>query len=444
MKKVSAANITHLTLATADPAAASTPPLSPPPSIEELISRARRGTSDRVAAFNAALAQLPEGFALAPVLFTRIPRAVNASLESEYLFSVRPRFLKFLAETQKTALSDLGVCDHGIARMARGLDPATVDGRRYDLSVDHIIERFGSGALAARREKDPQRSDTDAESYPVNHFGNLILLPQDIHNLKNALNAAQGIHNLKEGESRWILMLVPVTTARRHGYVAAPQPRDAGLGQLRLYPPNAQQQISEAAALSRETTEVMRQLRAATILREMIPMLDSLANRQRPKSPANDDAVPAWKREQDMCLTRAFSVADLAVSQPRDAEGRVSDVPPAHRTLRGIFNATVAHDRDARRAIERDLRPRLEELCDALKAAYARVEAKEIARPGDNAYREFLTFFRARNLREACIEAGRYPLPEARALLQEYRRIDRAITAREKAALRAAPARTAL
>lgn len=444
MKKVSAANITHLTLATADPAAASTPPLSPPPSIEELISRARRGTSDRVAAFNAVLAQIPDGFALAQVLFTRINKSTNASIEGEYLFSVRPRFLKFLAETQQANLRDLGICDHGIARMARGLDPATTDGRRYELSVDHIIERFGSGALSASREKDPQRSDAQALTYPVNHFGNLILLQQDIHNLKNALNAAQGIHNLKEGESRWILMLVPVTTARRHGYVAAPQPKDAGLGQLRLYPPNPQQQIGDARMLANETTEALQRLRQETILREIVPMLDSLANRQRPRTPANDDNISASKREQEMCLTRAFSVADLAVSQPRDAEGRVSDVPPAHRTLRGIFNATIAHDREARRSIERDVRPRLDELRESLKTVYARVEAKEIARPGDGTYRDFIYFFRARSLREACVEAGRYPLPEARALLQEYRRIDRAITAREKATLRAAPARKAV
>lgn len=444
MKKVSAANITHLTLATAANAAAQKPDLSQRPSVEDLLLRARNGDPARAAVIDAAMAKLPEGFALAPVLYTRIARETNARLESEYLFNVRPRFLKFLGETQKANLRALGICEYGIARMARGLDPATEDGRRYDLSVDHIIERFGSGALSNARQKDPARPDGDAETYPVNHFGNLILMQQDIHDLKNTLNAAQGIHDIAEGESIWVLMLVPVTTARQHGYVAAPQPADAALGQLKRYQPRVQQQIGDTLAIARETMGIMTTLGDDDLLKQVLAMLESLADRQRPRTPANDDNTPAWKREEDLRLRRAFSVADLAVSQPRDAEGRVSDTPPAHRTLRGIFNATIAHDRDARRSVERDLRPRLEEVRQALKTLHARAEAKDITSPGHPAYEDFVEFFRGRKMRSFCMEASRYPLPEARALLEDYRRIERAIQARGRKPARSAPARKAV
>ncbi len=446
MKKVSAASIPHLTAGAAcNDLLSLSSSRTVIPAVEDLIAAVRAGDPARAAAFDAMLAKVPEGFALAPALYVRIPHAKNAALESEYLFSVRQHFLKFLAASQRGALRDLGICEHGIARMARGLDPATADGRRYHVSVDHIIERFGSGRLSDARAPDAARGG--AETYPVNHFANLILLPQDVHDLKNSLNAAQGIHDLKDGECRWILMLVPVTSARHHGFVAAPQGEGAAVGRLKLYAPNAAQQVGEASSLTGETAALLQDLRAATSIAKILPMLDALAAQHRPHRVSNDNPRPQKDAEGKPVfddpasvknLRRPDTVADLGVALPKDGDAKAG-VAVAHRTLRGIFNAAVAHDRAAHRRVERDLRPRLRELRETLAKAHARVEARAAVRQNHPDYQAFVQFFRGRNLRRLCLEAGRYPLPEARDLLQEYRRIEKAIAAREGAAARTQP-----
>ena len=449
MKKVNAATITQLSTATAGGVVPSAPP-----AIEDMVARLRADDPTRAQEFQTLLAKLPQGFALVPVLYTRIEKSHNAQLESEYVLSVRQRFLKFLGQTQQQSLRALGICEHGIARMARGLDPATVSGDRYDLSVDHIIERNGSGALSNARAKDPLRAADNAESWPVNHFDNLILMQQDIHDYKNRLNALQGIGQMRVGESRWILSLAPVVTAQSPGFVASVQPAGATLGQLRRYAPNVQQQIGENSAISNQLGETFDVLHHETSIGAIVSMLDTIARHHRPASAAWRRAAENENQRKidEAYLRQGQTIADLGVAQPRTGQQqaannnhprsqrqgrhvsfqapRVQNVPSAPATMRAIFNAAASHDRDGARVVARDLRPRLRELTEMLEKTYARVETLDIRNPGHQNYDDFVQFFRGRNLRLTCLHASRYPLAESRDLLTAYRRIDTAIARR--------------
>lgn len=441
MKKVSAATITQLSAAAACNAAVGA---SPAPSVEDLLIALRNADPIRAHEFETLLAKLPQGFALTPVLYTRIPQSQGAALESEYVFSVRQRFLKFLAQTQKQALRDLGICDHGIARMARGLDPANAQGERYAVSVDHIIERGGSGTMAQARAKDELRDDAQSETYPPNHFANLLLLPQDVHDYKNRLNGLQDIHKLSAGESCWILMLTPVTTAQNHGYVCAPQPANATLGHLALHVPNLHQQIGETKTIAVDTIDAMQALVSDTSAGSILGMLDQLAGKNRPahvRRTLHDDFRD--QRKVDIAyLDSGCTVADLGVAQPRGQQAANNNsrhgaparntVPSAPNTLRAIFNAAASHDRDMQRIVENKLRPQLRELADLLDKTYQRALAQELRTPGHRNYSDFVQFFRGRNVRALCVEASYYPLAESRDLLNVYRRINRDITQRSR------------
>lgn len=440
MKKVSAATITSLTAAAGFAATAA----SAPPSVDDLLARMRAKNPRQAKEFEALAAALPQGFALVPVLYTRVPRARQASMESEYTFSVRQRFLKFLGQTQQPALRALGICEHGIARMARGLDPATVTGERYDVNIDHIIERCGSGTITDSRRRDELRGDAQADTYPVNHFNNLLLLPQDIHDYKNRLNSLQNIGALGERESCWILMLTPQASAQHPGYVCPPQPQERSLGRLALRHPSVQQQIGETKTVALETLDTMQALVADTAAGSILAMLEQLARRHRP-SGAGRKRTDNDKKQRvldDKYLRAGRTVADLGVTQPRESaaansnappggENARPDVPSAPNTLRAIFNAAVSHDRAAQAKVEDSLRPRLRELTVLLDTAYQRVRALEIATPGHRSYQEFTGFFRGRNLRALCLEASHYPLAESRDLLAVYRRIDGELRQRE-------------
>lgn len=103
----------------------------------------------------------------------------------------------------------MGICDHGIERMKNGFDPADSRGRVYSLSVDHIIERAGSGRMGLEKAVDPLMPPGSPPTYKVNHFSNLILLPQKLHDLKNTINSLQSVSERPVGSSTWCYMLVP-------------------------------------------------------------------------------------------------------------------------------------------------------------------------------------------------------------------------------------------
>lgn len=416
MKKVSAATITQLT------ARAAMAPLSPSlassdtvtPSVEDLLEDLQRKNPARADEIARMLVHFPAGFALAPVLYTRVPSATRASLESEYVFGVRQRFLKFLAETQAEGLKRLGICDHGIARMMRGLDAANAEGKRYDVNVDHIIERAGSGRLSDARRKDPQRREDDVETYPVNHYGNLMLMPEAVHEYKNRLNALQGMTNLRDGESCWLLMMVPVRDALNHGYVCPPQPADA-IGALKSYAPSSPQRIGEVSTLAEQARELMFRLREETVAGDTLALLETLAARKRPVNNNRHGhlqvvgATPPKTEELDL-LRHPFTVSDLAQGSKQSNNG-----------LAQIFNAAMSHDPAARQRIDRDLRPRLAEIRKLLNSTYDHVVANISTRN----YNDFGQFFRGRAMKRLVLSAAAFPLPESQALLADYRRIAR-------------------
>lgn len=159
--------------------------------------------------FNELVASVPHGYTLKPVLYTSISAQKNAELACEFT-GVRPQFLNYLANDRIAELKDLGICDTGIEDMKRGRSPRDKEGKSYHVNVDHIIERGGCGLWADQKTNNVFAPFMSPNVSPVNHFDNLMLITHDVHNFKNALNRIQGVHNMKEGWSRWILMLVPI------------------------------------------------------------------------------------------------------------------------------------------------------------------------------------------------------------------------------------------
>lgn len=439
MKKVSAATITDLTAA----AALAADQLSSPPSVDELLNRLRATDPDRAKEFETLLEKMPQGFALVPVLYTRVAQSRQASMDAEYTLSVRQRFIKFLGQTQQQALRDLGICEHGIARMARGLDPANVKGDRYEVSVDHMIERSGCGTMAEARVRDAVRDDANADTYAVNHFNNLVLLPQDVHDYKNRLNNLQSMTQVREGESRWVLMIAPVVSAQNPGFVCPPPAKDSVLGKLVVRPPSQHQKIGEIKSVAVEALETMQAMLNDTATGSILGMLEQLARHNRPAHAGRKrgENEKDQRRLDDAYLLGGHTVADLGVAQPRSQRAANNNtpknsratVPSAPNTLRAIFNAAVSHDAAARTSVEETLRPRLREVTRLLEAAYA-PPARDVPAAGQQHYREFTQFFRGRSVRMLCLEASHYPLAESRELLQVYRRIDRDLKNRQRAA----------
>ncbi len=225
-------------------------PSTPPPSIKKIFnSKSKRASilvdfqkaarpeygkkhpvRDRdIHAANKALNDIPEGFRLEPIVYTRVSKDQNKIVYNEFRDFVRPRFMRFLANYYADDLKTLGICDYGIKRMSQGIDPCDSDGRLYDISVDHIIERAGSGKMAYTKAEDQKLQgmcefEDFKPTYWVNHFDNLMLLPNQIHfDRKNAINDIQQMHRgLKEHESVWGVMMAPVRTKNAGEYIYRP------------------------------------------------------------------------------------------------------------------------------------------------------------------------------------------------------------------------------
>lgn len=257
MEKVSADTITELTIANALPGNG---PIKAAPTTQELIDQIRTELAKRVKSLaksmggssqknafsishDKALAELrtferivanpPKGFRLAPVLYSRISAKQNDKIYTQYATYVRRDFMRFLAENHADELSALGIAPEGIKRMKTGLDPVDASGRGYAVNVDHIIQRGGGGLASMQEEVDPQRPPGSKPTYRVNHFSNFILLPKQVHELKNTLNDIQDATQTPLGQNKWVLMLVPEVGPGHSGYVA--QPQSQSLSRLHLY-----------------------------------------------------------------------------------------------------------------------------------------------------------------------------------------------------------------
>lgn len=190
-----------------------------------------RVTQKDIADANQALKDIPEGFRLQKLIYTRVSQDQNKEVYKEFRDVVRPRFMRFLAENHAEDLKTLGICDYGIKRMSQGIDPCDKDGRLYDISVDHVIERAGGGRLSYEKAEDADlkklcEDDEFQTTYKINHFDNLMLLPNEVHfKRKNAINDIQQLHRgLDENESVWGMMIIPVRSANSGEYVYRPLP----------------------------------------------------------------------------------------------------------------------------------------------------------------------------------------------------------------------------
>jgi len=192
--------------------------------VERKIYNARREQTQLIEAFN----NMPKGFELVPLVYSRISPQQNKIVQKEFSRYVKPKFMRFLAREHTADLKKLGICDHGIQRMRKGLDAADKNGNHYDLSVDHVIERSGSGKLGLEKAVDPLLPKGSKPTFIVNHLSNFILLPHSIHgDIKNLINDTQRLYDLSAGEAAWGYMVIPDRDGDKNpGYVYTPQDGD--------------------------------------------------------------------------------------------------------------------------------------------------------------------------------------------------------------------------
>jgi molecular chaperone GrpE (heat shock protein) len=190
----------------------------------EKLQKSIDSQKEKLKKFEEALENIPPQFTLSELIYTRISKEQNKKTEREYSDYVRPRFLMFLADKFPADLKKLGICDHGIKRMKNGLDPADEDRAVYNMTVDHIIERSGSGDWGHDQELDESIHNGHRKTYKVNHFSNLILLPASIHDgIKNAINEVQELPNLKPGETSWAMMMITRGRTEAECYMYVPE-----------------------------------------------------------------------------------------------------------------------------------------------------------------------------------------------------------------------------
>lgn len=424
MKKVSSSTVTDITRkAYGGPREDILPVPTAPELIDALRARLMMPLADpaavarnarRLKDLDGMIASCPAGFELTPVLYTKVSSDQNNRVQNEYTFKVRKKFFQFLAHNRADDLRALGICDHGIERMKSGLDPARDNGMLYDISVDHIIERSGAGLLSIEKSKDKRRGRDGADTFGVNHLGNLILLPEKIHKYKNDLNTLQGIADVREGQAKWMLMMVPVRNKAFSGYVCPPQTQGGPLAGLH------ERQQDQTDRLS-HTSFVVSQAR-----RDLADMrYDKAAQR-------------IVSRQMKVARASGVSVAVLAHMQ---ASGAVHNPATGKKrfdkNLRHAFNAAIEKDLATKAHVEDVLRPGLAEAQMLLRNTFNALaqDLENRTRNADAHYKSFQSFYHGKNMRVLRVEAAKFPFAEAAAFLKTCDDIDTRmaeITAQQK------------
>lgn len=331
--------------------------------------------------FEESIAHVPDGFELVPVLYSKIQKEVNESILAEYSHHVRPRFLMFIAEKYPHELKALGVADVGIARMLKGLDPTDEKGNYYEISIDHIIERSGSGKWSVGKTIDPEQPSYASPKYLPNHFGNLVFLPDQIHQYKNRLNDLQETGSLVPGESKWILMMTPIADGARSGYVAQPQDPASPLHGMRFRPDNAAARMSRAIFSLDQARE---ELEAFSYNPIVARMLNSCANQAR------------------LCRMTVHQVAN---------DNKILK----NTTLRKAFNAAVNENADAKSHAEK-VKPALIESMESLKKAYEACATNTETSKGRAEIKSLAKFFGGASVQKFRENIEHYPTDEAMEL----------------------------
>lgn len=403
--RVSAETITEIT---SSPGFAPPGKNATPPSAEDIIKSTRKDIDARIDKFNrllsgplsgednlraresltkakadkelyeTALKEVPEGFKLVPVLYSKITQEQNGAIHSEYLSNVRSRFLKFVGENHADGARKLGICEHGIERMKQGLDPADSEGRPYEMNIDHIIERAGSGLWANSKEKDPDQAPEVEDKFRQNHFGNLILIPEKIHNYKNTLNNLQRIGQLQPGESKWILMMVPERNELNAGFICPPQTKGSRWDILAVRPKDPARDTHHADFIVKQTNDRVREFRAIPVAERTMQVIEAIAQNYN-----------------------------------RDAVDMANDTIKGRRSLSQIFNDLIEHDEKARE-INNLMRPMLKEAAASIHKAFeTAIDHLGDPERGQKLLANFAGFFRGGAMKTLRDQASKLPLTEA-------------------------------
>jgi hypothetical protein len=344
--------------------------------------------------FEDLIQDIPQGFRLAPVLYSRITPEENAEIHSEYQFAVRPRFLRFLAENHADDLRALGICEHGIDRMKNGLDPANAQGVMYDVNIDHIAERSGSGLWGKSKEADPDRPGAAPTSH-ANHFGNFILLPKQVHEYKNKLNDIQHITRTPPGECMWTLMIVPERNDVQAGFVCPPQPPGHAYSDMKYRKTDPQSLINHGIFLLSTVAEEMRAFK---------------------QTPGLAAALQGFEK--------AAAKEGKSVSKAANDDIRDKKAPG----LRRLFNEAVAQYPAAEKDLDTLIRPGLTDAARHMNVVFERVaKNRNNGNKSREAWQRFVKTMQGKNMRDFRKNAESLPLRESTALYFALRRIDLAI-----------------
>jgi len=339
---------------------------SAPPTAFEIAHRQALKDQD---AFEKLMASVPKGFRLTPVLYSRITPEQNAEVFAEYNKRVRPDFLHYLAHNHAAELSALGICQHGIDRMKKGLDPADASGSLYSLNIDHIVERAGGGNWSLQKAVDPQMPAGSPPTFLVNHFSNFILLPKKIHNYKNDLNALQKASFTPYGESRWVLMLVPETGPGQSAYIAPPQDQQHPLHGVHTHRENGSHYIQHA---------------------------EFMVDRTR-------DALSVFR--QDPVVAGILKTAEGTGTNPRQA-----------------FNDAVSQHPTQKDRLETFVKPAMQETLRWLTLAF-----NDVSKTGKITSKSFLDFYQGRKVSNLPLEMADLPCEETEKLRDIIQQIDTAL-----------------
>lgn len=340
--------------------------------------------------FEYILDNVPDGFRLVPVFYDRITMEENNAIKDEYSYKVRPRFLKFLGENYAKDLKALGVPDEGIERMKSGLDPVDAHGNLFNLTVDHIVERAGSGKMGTTRSADPDLPGL-APTFEVNHIGNFVLLPEKVHEFKNILNDLQEASDMPYGKGKWILMMAPERNALHHGFVAQPQKKGHPLEGVGTHPLT----LRHNEFLSEIATSQFAELKEIGGMRTLVRGLIAEADKKK------------------------TTVAALAEAETRSKK----------QGLRKAFNDAVAKDPKAAELVDSLLRPGLRDLTESMAAHFKRVSRKTDTRHQKKAVFDFARFFRSKMIKDLRADAEALPIPEAAEMSRVFNQLTRDVNA---------------
>ena len=420
-RRASATTITHLT---SSPDFADISAIPPAPTTEDLIRDIRATLEQRVAdaeslkmAFGRAAAprnvdvsiergreqleefekivsSVPLGFKLVPVYYSRISQASNETVLDEYLFHVRSDFLRYVADKHTDELRALGISEHGIGRMKKGLDPSTQKGDLYHVSIDHIIERSGGGNFSLVKQKDPDLGEESPQRFSVNHYGNLILLPEKIHQFKNTLNSLQRITDVPPGEGRWALMMIPERTSQYSGFVAQPQDPDHPLFGVETRPMDLPHKISHTAFVLGQAYEGLKEFRRNPVVSAMLTTFSEVARLRGTYLDliANDNNIQAPTGEM-VSLRQVFDHAMRGIS--------VND----------------------KRRLDRHLKPVIAETTDALTQLFDDVQKRYREENDRKAVESFFSFFNSRKVWHFRDALSQIPLDESSDFMVAHARI---------------------